>query len=433
MMMKDEIRKTKPDGIGADVVRPGLSRVRTLLHLLGDPQTHLRCVHVAGTNGKGSTCAMLEAILRAAGYRTGLYTSPYLSRPNEELRVGGAEIPDADLRVLIGRVEEAAGAMDDPPSAFEVTTAAALLYFYETGCEIAVLETGMGGTLDATNVIPPPLLTVITNIGIDHVAYLGDTVEEIAAQKAGIIKALSRLVCYDLPQPARGVIDAACRARQVPVRYADFGALCSDPVSPQTFSYRGMNYRISLPGRYQLRNAAVVLEAVSVLRAQGYEIPEAAVRTGLSRTVWPARCEILSADPLFVLDGGHNVQCAQAFSESMQDLTGGRKYTLLFGMLQDKPYEEVLDLIAPQALRLICLTPESPRAVPAQKMAQAARRKGYAAEAYEDIGAGLRAACADGKTPAAVFGSLYLARAVRRILQAERTDGTAPGTHPPDL
>ena len=434
--------KNKIDAPARNVIRPGLSRTFTLLERMGNPQNHLNGIHVAGTNGKGSVCAMLESVLRTAGYRTGLYTSPHLKRANEEIRVSGTEISDAAYEELMARTLREAEAMTDPPTRFEITTAAALTYFYEQGCDLVIMEAGMGGAQDATNVIPPPEVCVITNIGLDHTAYLGDTPEQIAAQKAGIIKAGSHVVCYDLPADLRRVIDEAALRVGAPVRYADFGHLCEDDAGGAAVAekglsilrYRGRTYTVNLSGIYQKRNTAVVLETVGALRERGWEIPQEAEDAGLRSVQWPARFEVLREEPLLILDGGHNPQCAAAFAESLSRIRPGRCWRIVLGVLRDKEYETVVDLLLPQTEELICLTPENERALPAQELSDVIRshlhRQGRRADvrvtAFGSIDEGMRALRQEKpeeSPPTAVFGSLYLAGPVREWWTSHKNDG----------
>ena len=221
--------------------RPGLARVRELLHRLGDPQDGLQFVHIAGTNGKGSTAAMLASILRAAGYTTGLFTSPYLERFAERMQVNGVPVPDAEFAAVCEALQPCIAAMDDPPTEFELVTAAAMLWFRRRGCDVVVLEVGLGGRLDATNVIAAPACAVITNIGLDHTEILGDTLEQIAREKAGILKPGTRAVSYPQTPEVRAVLHEICAQRGIPLTEADAAAIVplTDGVDGQTFTYRG--------------------------------------------------------------------------------------------------------------------------------------------------------------------------------------------------
>ena len=442
-MRQNLVVRNKIEAPARNLIRPGLSRTFALLERLGNPQNYQHYVHVAGTNGKGSVCAMLESVLRAAGYRTGLYTSPYLVRVTEEIRVNGTDLPDDAYRDLMARVMREADEMTDPPTRFEMTTAAAFTYFYEQKCDIVITEAGMGGAQDATNVIPSPEVCVITNIGRDHMAYLGDTEEEIAVQKAGIIKPGSDVVSYDLPENLRCIIENAAAQEKARVRYTDFGYLCDGAVPEgsdggsamrmadpsdrgQVLCYKGQRYPMSMTGAYQKRNGAVVLETVEALRERGWEIPPEALAAGLSSAEWPARFEVLCEDPLLILDGGHNPQCARAFGESLSAFRPGEKWRIALGMLRDKEYETVIDILLPQAALFICLTPENERALPAEDLAEAVRARGGRAVSFGSLEAGMKAGLhgdTERPDPTAVFGSLYLAGPVREWWKNHKNDG----------
>jgi len=397
--------------------RLGLDRTRELLHKLGDPQKGLKFVHVTGSNGKGSTCAMLDAILRRAGYRTGLYTSPYLQDFCERIRVDGVNIPGEDLAAVTERVRQAAETMSDHPSQFELVTAAAMVYFAACRCDIVVLEVGMGGALDSTNAIDAPEVAVITNVGLEHTEYLGSTLAEIAATKAGIIKPGCDCVCYGGAPEVTAVVKAACAERNVPFRYVDFAQLTplEQSLDGQSFSWRCKGYSLALLGRHQLCNAAVALETVDVLGQRGWTIPQAAVEEGLRSVRWPARLEVLCREPVFILDGGHNPQCAEALAESLEDLLPGQKAVFLLGVLRDKDYPAMIARLLPLARSFVCLTPLSGRALPAEELAAYLAEQGARARWETDIPAGIRAALdAAGEDGVVVsVGSLYLAGAVR--------------------
>jgi len=403
----------------------GLERTQELLHALGDPQKELKFVHVTGSNGKGSTCSMLSSILRQAGYRTGLYTSPYIQEFRERIQVDGEYIPGKALAELTEKVRDLAEAMEDHPSQFEIVTALAMEYFRLAKCDIVVLEVGMGGLLDATNAIDAPEVAVITNVGLEHTDYLGDTLEKIAANKSGIIKSGCSAVCYDGAPEVTAVVKQVCAEKSVPLTCLDFNDLTmlSQDLGGIRFLYKGEEYSIPLLGRHQMYNTSVVLEIVNALRARGWKITDENVRTGLRMAQWPARFEVLRYEPLCILDGGHNPQCAQALTASLAELLPGRKAVFLMGILADKDYKQVVDEILPYASEFYTLTPLNPRALSADDLAAELAGHGVKATSCgDDIGAGLDAAMAAAGPEGLVviFGSLYLAGAVRTEFQAKQ-------------
>ena len=396
--------------------RLGLGRTRALLHAIGDPQKQLKFIHVAGSNGKGSTCAMLDAILRHAGYRTGLYTSPYIQDFCERMQVNGRNIPGKDLARITEQVRIHADAMEDHPSQFELVTAIAMQYFLEEHCDIVVLEVGMGGALDSTNVIDCPEVAVITNIGLEHTEYLGNTLSLIAEAKGGIIKPGCTAVLYDSEHETMETLLRICREQNVLPRISherDLTSLSHD-LNGQRFLWRGREYALSLLGAHQLRNAAVVLETLHALHERGWSVPEEAVTAGLRDVRWPARFEILWREPLFLLDGGHNPQCAEALARNLEDYLPGRKLSFLIGVLADKDYTRMLDLVTPYAKEFICVTPDSPRALRADTLAGIIAARGIPAVACKSIEDGVRLAL-DTPGPVMAFGSLYLAGHVRTV------------------
>ena len=396
--------------------RLGLGRTRALLHAIGDPQKQLKFIHVAGSNGKGSTCAMLDAVLRHAGYRTGLYTSPYIQDFCERMQVNGKNIPGEDLARITEQVRVHADAMEDHPSQFELVTAVAMQYFLEERCDIVVLEVGMGGALDSTNVIDCPEVAVITNIGLEHTEYLGNTLSLIAEAKGGIIKPGCAAVLYDSEAETMETLQRICREQGVLSRIScesDLQSLSHD-LNGQRFSWKGQEYLLSLLGAHQLRNAAVVLETITALRERGWTIPKEAVFSGLRDVRWPARFEILWREPLFLLDGGHNPQCAEALARNLADYLPAQKLTFLIGVLADKDYTRMLDLVSPYAKDFICVTPDSPRALRAEALAGIIKAKGFPAVFCDSIEEGVRLAL-DAAGPVMAFGSLYLAGHVRTV------------------
>ena len=396
-----------------------LSRITGLLSRLGDPQKRLKTVHIAGTNGKGSCAAMTASVLKTAGYRTGLFTSPYLYRFHERMRIDGEEIGDEALANCITRVRTAAETMEEHPNAFEMMTATAFLWFAEEQCDITVLETGLGGRLDATNVITDPEAVVIMNIGLDHTKILGNSIAEIAAEKAGIIKPGGDCVLYQQQEEAaREVISAVCREQGAKLHEADFSQITPefDSLEGQVFSYRGESYALPLLGACQRRNAAVVIELAGVLRRRGWKISSTALEHGLYAVSWPARFEILSDDPYFVLDGGHNPQCAQEVAENLRHYFPGQKHILLAGVLRDKDVQALFSTLDRTADEYICISPGSDRAMSAQDLAEVLMPFGKPVTACETIAEGVELARQRAKKTRGMVcatGSLYMAGEIR--------------------
>ena len=396
----------------------GLDRTRELLGKLNDPQKELKFIHIAGTNGKGSTAAMLSSILEEAGYRVGLYTSPFINRFNERMQVNHQPIPDEELAALTEYVRPHADAMADSPTEFELITALAMVWFARQKCDIVVLEVGMGGELDSTNIIDVPEAAVIAAMGLDHVKELGPTMADIARAKAGIIKEGGRVVSYGGNPEADEVIAAVCRARNASLCQPDFSAIVPGDfgLEGQTFSYKGWRgLRIPLVGAYQMNNAAVVLETVEVLRQRGWSVSDEAVRQGLADTRWPARFEVLRRDPVFIVDGGHNPHGIRATAESLRLLFPGRKITFVTGVMADKDVEHILGLIVPLAEQFFTVRPDNPRAMDAGELAARIEAMGAKATACASVQDGVdRAIQAEGPHGVAcALGSLYMSGEVR--------------------
>lgn len=391
--------------------KPGLDRIITLCHALGNPQKDLTFIHVAGTNGKGSFCAMTASILQAAGYRTGLFTSPYIRTFNERMVVDGEMISKEELAELTAFVRPIADGMTDKPTEFELITAIAFLYFQRHGCVVVVLETGMGGRLDATNVIEAPLLTVITGIGLDHTAFLGNTIDDIAAEKAGIIKQNVPIVFGG--DDGAEVIAATAKEKKAPYWQVDYAPLTVHDytLDGTVFDYADYkNVTVSLLGTYQPRNAAVVLTAVDALRGLGLAIPDEAVRQGLSVVTWSGRFEILSRDPLVIFDGAHNAQGIAAAVDSIRRYFGDRKVLVLTGVLQDKDYRAIAADLATVAEEAFVLTPDNPRALAGEEYAALLMGLGVPATAYSTVTEAYtvaRGAAESRQIPLVCLGSLY--------------------------
>lgn len=407
--------------------RPGLSRTEALLKALGNPEKALRCIHIAGTNGKGSTSAMLDSILRRAGYRVGLFTSPYVERFNERIVYNGEPIADDVLSELVERLMPIAEALPDKPTEFELITALGFCFFAQMGCDVVVLEVGMGGRLDSTNVIEKPLLSVITGIALDHTAFLGDTLEKIAAEKAGIIKeGCPVLYGGDTPSVSE-VIEARAKALGSPYYRTDRTDLLlkKADLDGSVVDYDGF-YDLFLPlrGLYQSRNLATVITAVRLLRGRGLALSDEAIREGLAATHWKARFEVLSRDPLFVFDGSHNKQGIAAACEAMAHYFKGEKVILVSGVMADKDYTDMVEMLLPFAARVFTVTPDNPRALAAKDYAACFLKQGADVEGCESImlavEKALKAAAAE-KRPIVALGSLYMYHDVKKALFSARS------------
>ena len=393
---------------------PGLSRERELLRRIGDPQDALKFVHIAGTNGKGSTAAMLSSILSRAGWRTGLYTSPYIVRFNERMQVNGEPISDDRLCALTEFIRPHADAMAEHPTEFELVTAIGFEYFRRERCDIVVLEVGMGGDWDATNVIRAPECAVLTNIGLDHTKFLGDTVEAIAATKAGIVKPGCPCVLYRQQASVEAVIEADCARKSAPLIKADFDALrpIDAALTGQRFAWRQLDdLFLPLLGDHQLRNAATVLTAVEALRGRGWAIPDAAVREGLASVRWPGRFEVVREKPLFIVDGGHNPQCLAALEDALARYLPDRRPVFLCGCMADKDYGDMFRRLLPHASEFVTVTPNNPRALPAEDLRRYIVEALHApAVACDSVAEGVRTAVEHAGEDGAVCacGSLYM-------------------------
>ena len=400
---------------------PGLGRTQNLLDLMGNPQDKLKYVHIAGTNGKGSTAAMTASILQKAGYRTGLYTSPYIYRFNERMQIDGEPISDRELAEITAWVKPLAQSMEESPTEFELVSCIAFEYFKRNNCDIVVLEVGMGGALDSTNVINAPETAVITNIGLDHTDVLGSTVEEIARTKAGIFKEGGDAVIYRSSPSVEAVFEEVCAQRNVKLTKADFFnlRLVSRSLEGQVFDY-GKRKGLELPllGDHQLHNAAVVLSVADVLIRRGWKISEENIRDGIRDVSWPGRFDIMRKNPLFIIDGGHNPQCIEALVKNIEDYLEDRKVIVLTGVLADKDYADMYKPVMPLVQEFVCITPPNPRKLDAALLSQYLSDAGAKASACDSIPAGVRTAMEKAGKDGVVlcFGSLYSIGAIRDAL-----------------
>ena len=392
---------------------PGLERINALLDEMGHPEQTLKFVHVTGTNGKGSTCAMIASVLRKAGYRTGLYTSPYITRFNERMQINGEMIPDEELCAITAEIKPLADRIFEQPTEFEMVTAIAFAWFARRQCDIVVCEVGMGGEFDATNVIGAPEAAVLCNIGLDHTEVLGDTLEKIAATKSGIIKSGCDAVLYRSTPGVEAVVEQRCSEVGAALHKVDFAGLHlrSRSLEGQIFDFGGLTgLHLPLLGEHQLHNAAVALTTLSVLQKRGWKITEDDIRQGFACVVWPGRFQIIGREPLFLIDGGHNPQCIQALAQNITDYLPGRPLTILTGVLGDKDYHCMYRSVADHAAEFITVTPDNPRALTAQELAGYLSSFGKPVTACDTVDEGVRLAIDHaGKSGTVLcYGSLYL-------------------------
>lgn len=341
----------------------GLRRISALLNELGNPQEKLEFVHVAGTNGKGTTSTMLSSILCAAGKKTGLFTSPYVFDFCERIQINNKNIPHDDLSLVVEKVKNACdrlSAKGTEPTEFEAITAAAMLYFYEQKCDAVVLEVGLGGRYDSTNIIPCPKAAVITSISLDHTKILGDTVEKIAAEKCGIIKNGGTVITTsEQNEKALSVIKDTVKEKNGRLLIGDVSAaeILSEDIFGTEISYNGLTVKIPLVGRHQVENTVGVITAA---RALG--ISDELIKKGIESTVIHARMEIISRSPVIMLDGGHNPECAAALENVLVRFAGDKSITVLIGMMADKDTKDYLAAILPHCKTAVFTKPSNPRA-----------------------------------------------------------------------
>lgn len=410
---------------------PGLAVMRSLLAALGHPERKTAFVHVAGTNGKGTICTLLDSIFRAQGMKTGLYTSPHVTNFRERMRIDGEMISPDELEMAVQTLEDAAKTAEAetglPVTEFEAITAAALWWFAHRGCNIVVLEVGLGGRFDATNAIPAPLAAVIASISLDHTAVLGNTVAQIAYEKAGIIKPGGDVILY-MPQ-SEETIDTMRRvaeerdARLYLADELDLRVLESD-LSGSRLVWRDLPLFLPFTGEHQVHNAAAVLKTIEILREKGIAISDQAVQNGFARAFIPARMEFFPGSPSVLLDGGHNPACAQALADVVQRQFRGKKVAVIIGMLAEKDSRHVLEILHLCCNTIFTVVPDSPRALPAEELARQAEAAGFshvfAQKNFREALEKARAFCGpDGAV--AICGSFYLAGEARNVLIKEKS------------
>ncbi len=411
----------------------GLERIEELLDRLHNPERGMKLIHVAGTNGKGSVSRMLASVLMEAGYRVGSFNSPFISKINEYMTINGEVCSDEKYAEYAGILKEAAMGMEDRPTEFEMSFAMAMRYYYDSGCEFAVIEAGLGGANDATNAIPAPLLVIITNIGLDHTGLLGNTIEMIAKEKSGIIKKGCRVVAYPSDSRALKIISEQCEKCEADLTVADFSGLkicnserisVSDRLCINYGGYKGL--ALGPKGIFQARNAAVVLEAVKLLKDSGVGITDDAVFGGIENCVWNARFEVLSEKPLVIADGGHNIQCIEALTESIEHIGELKKRNIIFviGVMADKDYGQMFEMLRPYAVRVITTEPSNSRRLDAEKSAGIWRELGVPAEAVKSPSEAVSYAMgiADENSAIIAAGSLYMMDEIRTAVMFGKSE-----------
>lgn len=423
----------------------GLERITALLTLLGDPQKDLKYVHVAGTNGKGSVCAFLSSILSASGLTCGVFSSPWIQRYTEQIRICRPEIEEEispeDLSQVMEEVREAALSLEaeDPglPTEFELLTAAAFLYFRRKKCHIVIMEVGMGGRLDATNVIPCPEAAVLTPISMDHEAFLGPGLSDIAGEKAGIIKEGCSVVSAPQKEEVLTVIRNRCLEKGAVLTMAPIPSVLSSDLGGSLFTLEEEDLlpgrketssgsyssplRIRLAGAFQPGNAALAAKAALVLQEKDWPVTDASIRKGLERTRWRGRFEVLSMDPPFIIDGAHNPDGIMALKKSLSLCLPGKKLTMIAGVLADKDYKSMFREMLPFAEDFITVTVPNPRALPAEDLAEFIRTCGGRACAFPSIKEALQEAFRlqkeTGTAGILAFGSLYYIGRIRSLME----------------
>lgn len=402
-----------------------LERIKKLCELLGNPQDRLKFVHIAGTNGKGSTSLYIHNALMDAGYRTGLYTSPFIYEFNERIQVNGVSIPDDKLTEIMSVVAEKVKIMTEEgyehPTEFELITAAAFLYFEKSECDVVVLEVGLGGTYDATNIIKTPVLSVITSISLDHTDYLGNTVRDVAENKCGIIKEGVPVITYMYqPNDALEVIKRVSKENKSTLKVATEETLIINSMSlmGSEFAYCGELYHTSLVGKYQIYNAITAISAVSLLNDAGFAVSSENIKNALKHAKWPARFEILSHEPLVIADGSHNADGMRAFVETAKSVLD-KKPVCVFGMLRDKDYDYCINKLSEITDIVVVTEVDNPRRETVENLAKCAKK--YIKNVYSErenkaaVNRALEMAGTNGAVIA--LGSLYMMKNIKESIK----------------
>ena len=407
-------------GLGRFGMKPGLERITALLHALGNPQERTANVHVAGTNGKGSTAAFLAAILTNSGYRVGLFTSPHLSRFTERIRINGTEIGEEEVVVLAQRVMAAA---PESTTFFEIVSAMAWLYFLEEGVDLAIMETGMGGRFDATNAATG-ILSIITPISLDHCAYLGETLADIAFEKAGIVKPERPVVLSAQTDEARNVVERHCLELASPLFH--LGREFSAEWENDGLAYCGIGIELrgikpGIAGRYQGENAACALAAAEILGGSGFPLAGESLKIGIEQAFWPGRMETVGDAPRILLDGAHNPAGGRALAHALQDVPRER-LLLVAGVMADKDAEGIFSPLLPLTDRVFAVSPAIERALPSDQLARLFVALGMDVTDSGTVAAGIGQAMHEARPDDLILvcGSLYTVGEARAIIRGER-------------
>ena len=404
----------------------GLSNMFEMMIRLGNPQEKLKIVHVAGTNGKGSVIAYIYSVMKQTGLKIGRYISPVLFSYLEKLEISGRQISEERFAQIITKVADVIAAMEKEglphPTPFEIETAAAFLWFYEENCDLVLMEVGMGGNLDATNIFTHPVLSILTSISMDHMAFLGDTLGEIAEKKAGILKKGCPMITASQQPEAEKVIRNICRKIEIPYHEAvtDSVRILEDGPDGQTFMYKENTYTIPLAGTHQITNAVLAIESLRLLGEQGFKVSQEQIQSGLKNTIWRGRFTIIHREPLFIVDGAHNPGAADRLSESVEKYFSGRRLIYITGVFKDKDYRYVLKKMSPYSSILLAIeTPDNARALPAADLKKAAEEFYSVTEAMKDIPEAVRRAFELAKPGDVIlsFGSLSFIDRVEKAVR----------------
>lgn len=403
---------------------PGLESIQALLEVLNHPEQKIPLIHVAGTNGKGSVCRYLGKVLSLSGYRTGVYTSPAVFDERERYTINEEWISEKCYWDCVEKIRQACLVLEKrgirQPTVFEIETTLAFLYFTENGCDIGIIETGLGGRCDATNVISKPVCSVLTSIGLDHMQFLGNTHEEIALQKAGIIKTECDVVSvWQLPGVEQ-VLREETRRKNARIRFVRREDVCG---TEEAYEYRGIHVIPGLKGAFQLPDSALAVEVLLLLGEKGYSLSREQIRSGIRQTVWPGRMEQILSEPEIWIDGAHNPAAAIQLKKTIENKFTNKRITYIMGVLADKDYRTILQETLSLAARLITVTPDNPRALSAQKLAETALEiKNIPVFPARDFDEAAREALSGNTDVILAFGSLSYLKDIRLALEKRKEE-----------